>query len=73
MKLLVPGEGLGAMLAALVCAKKKLWDSFHAGGWAAEGGRVDEICWAVRVLSDSMRSRNSLRNANTTARLPYML
>ncbi len=28
---------------------------------------MDEICWVVRVLPDSMRSRNSLRRANTTA------
>jgi len=32
MKLPVPGEGLGAMLAALVRAKREQWDSFHSGG-----------------------------------------
>jgi hypothetical protein len=34
---------------------------------------MDEICRVVRVLPDSMRSRNALRRANTTARskTPY--
>jgi hypothetical protein len=32
MKLPVPGEGLGAMLATLVCARREKWDSFYAGG-----------------------------------------